>query len=69
MMNGRSVRVRVLAIIFSLMIASTVAAAPPDHDRGVWFRDFERVVEKILKKFQKSFRLNTHEDAVIPPKP
>ena len=67
-MNRRSVRVRVLAIIVSLMIASSSLAAHRDYERTTWI-GFERVVEKILKKIQKTFRLETQDDSIQPPKP
>jgi hypothetical protein len=67
-MNRGSIRVRVLAIIVSLMIASSSFAAPRGYEGTTWGR-FERIVEKILKKVQKSFRLETHDDAAVPPKP
>ncbi len=66
-MNRRSVRVRVLAIIVSLMIATSSLAAPRDN-RTAW-GGFERVIQKILHKIQKTFRLQTYDDGIVAPKP
>jgi hypothetical protein len=68
-MNRGSVRVRVLATLLSVILASTAFAAPRDERPTTRLRDFERVVEKILKKIQKTFQVSTQEDAVQPPRP
>lgn len=68
-MNRGSLRVRVLAIFLSVVLSSAAFGTPRDERSTARLRDFERVVQKILKQIQKTFRVSTQDDYIQPPRP